>query len=78
MCIRDSGAGKSRAYAVVNITQCNCSMVITDPKGELLRKTGGLLEREGDVYKRQDQRKGSIIDSAWGSRWKSVELVLQA
>ena len=42
-----SGAGKSRAYAVVNIMQCNCSMVITDPKGELLRKTGGLLEREG-------------------------------
>ena len=33
--------------AVVNIMQCNCSMVITDPKGELLRKTGGLLEREG-------------------------------
>ena len=26
----------------------------------------------------RDQRKGSIIDSAWGSRWKSVELVLQA
>ena len=22
-------------------------MVITDPKGELLRKTGGLLDREG-------------------------------
>ena len=42
-----SGAGKSRAYAVVNIMQCNCSMVITDPKGELLRKTGGLLERKG-------------------------------
>ena len=42
-----SGAGKSRVYAVVNIMQCNCSMVITDPKGELLRKTGGLLEREG-------------------------------
>ena len=38
---------KSRAYAVVNIMQCNCSMVVTDPKGELLRKTGGLLEREG-------------------------------
>ena len=26
-----SGAGKSRAYAVVNIMQCNCSMVVTDP-----------------------------------------------
>lgn len=42
-----SGAGKSRTYAVPNILQCNCSMVITDPKAELLRKTGGLLERQG-------------------------------
>lgn len=42
-----SGAGKSRMFAIPNICQCNCSMIITDPKGELLRKTGGLLEREG-------------------------------
>ena len=42
-----SGAGKSRTYAIPNIMQCNCSMVITDPKAELLRKTGGLLERMG-------------------------------
>lgn len=51
-----SGAGKSRAYAIPNIMQCclsqgesvrGCSMVITDPKAELLRKTGGLLERMG-------------------------------
>lgn len=49
-----SGAGKSRTYAVPNILQCSqaeskkgggCSIVVTDPKGELLRKTGGLLER---------------------------------
>ena len=51
-----SGAGKSRTYAVPNILQCSqaeskkgggCSIVVTDPKGELLRKTGGLLERLG-------------------------------
>ncbi|MCI8285893.1 MAG: type IV secretory system conjugative DNA transfer family protein [Firmicutes bacterium] len=42
-----SGAGKSRTYAIPNIMQCNCSMVITDPKAELLRKTGGLLKRKG-------------------------------
>lgn len=42
-----SGAGKSRTYAIPNICQCNCSMIITDPKGELLRKTGGLLEQKG-------------------------------
>lgn len=41
------GAGKSRTYAIPNIMQCNCSMVITDPKAELLRKTGGVLERNG-------------------------------
>lgn len=42
-----SGAGKSRGFALPNIMQCCCSMLITDPKAELLRKTGGLLEKKG-------------------------------
>ena len=42
-----SGAGKSRGFALPNIMQCCCSMVITDPKAELLRKAGGLLEKKG-------------------------------
>ena len=42
-----SGAGKSRGFALPNIMQCCCSMVITDPNAELLRKTGGLLEKKG-------------------------------
>lgn len=42
-----SGAGKSRGFALPNIMQCCCSMVITDPKAELLRRTGGLLEKKG-------------------------------
>lgn len=42
-----SGAGESRGFALPNIMQCCCSMVITDPKAELLRKTGGLLEKKG-------------------------------
>ena len=42
-----SGAGKSRGFALPNIMQCCCSMVITDPKAELLRKIGGLLEKKG-------------------------------
>ena len=42
-----SGAGKSRGFALPNIMQCCCSMIITDPKAELLRKTGGLLEKKG-------------------------------
>ena len=45
--IGGSGAGKSRTFAIPNIMQCNCSMVITDPKAELLRKTGGLLKKKG-------------------------------
>lgn len=42
-----SGAGKSRFYAIPNAMQANCSMVLTDPKGEILRKIGGLLQRQG-------------------------------
>lgn len=42
-----SGAGKTRGYVLPNIMECNCSYIIVDPKGEILRKTGGLLEKEG-------------------------------
>ena len=42
-----SGAGKTKFYAKPNIMQCNCSFVILDPKGEILRDTGGLLEHKG-------------------------------
>ena len=45
--IGGSGAGKTRFYGKPNIMQCNTSFVITDPKGELLRDTGYLLEKEG-------------------------------
>lgn len=45
--IGGTGAGKSRTYAIPNIMQCNCSMVVTDPKAELLRKTGHLLKKKG-------------------------------
>ena len=46
-----SGAGKTRFFAKPNVMQCNCSYVILDPKGEILRDTGGLLEKEGYVVK---------------------------
>ena len=42
-----SGAGKTRTYGVPNVLECACSMVITDPKAEILRKTGNLLEQKG-------------------------------
>lgn len=47
--IGGSGAGKTRFYAKPNILQCNTSFVILDPKGEILRDTGNLLEKEGYV-----------------------------
>lgn len=42
-----SGAGKTRFYCKPNLMQCNTSFVILDPKGEILRDTGRLLESKG-------------------------------
>ena len=42
-----SGAGKTRFYCKPNLMQCNTSFVILDPKGEILRDTGKLLEKKG-------------------------------
>ena len=42
-----SGAGKTRTYGVPNVLECACSMIITDPKAEILRKTGNLLKQKG-------------------------------
>ena len=44
-----SGAGKTRFFGKPNVMQCskNCSYVILDPKGEILRDTGVLLEKKG-------------------------------
>ena len=45
--IGGSGAGKTRFYVKPNVMQANCSMVILDPKGEILRDTGWLLLKKG-------------------------------
>ena len=42
-----SGAGKTRFFCKPNAMQCNTSMVILDPKGEIVRDIGGLLEKKG-------------------------------
>ena len=47
MVVGGSGAGKTRAYAKPNLCQANTSFVVLDPKGELLRDTGYLLEQKG-------------------------------
>lgn len=45
--IGGSGAGKTFSYCKPNVMQCNTSMVILDPKGEIIRDTGYLLEEKG-------------------------------
>ena len=46
--IGGAGAGKSRSYAIPNALNCgSCSLVICDPKSEILRKTGGALKANG-------------------------------
>ena len=42
-----SGAGKTRFFCKPNVMQCNTSFVILDPKGEIVRDIGGLLENKG-------------------------------
>ncbi len=42
-----SGSGKSFKYCVENLAQANTSYVVLDPKGELLRNTGQMLEAKG-------------------------------
>lgn len=42
-----SGAGKTRFYCKPNIMQCNTSFVVLDPKGEIVRDLGHLLEKKG-------------------------------
>jgi type IV secretion system protein VirD4 len=42
-----SGAGKTRFYCKPNVVNCNTSMVILDPKGEIVRDTGHLLKSRG-------------------------------
>ena len=46
-----SGAGKTRFYCKINLMQCNTSFLVLDPKGEMLRDTGKLLEKNGYVVK---------------------------
>jgi type IV secretion system protein VirD4 len=46
-----SGAGKTRFFAKPNVMNVNTSYVCLDPKGELLRDTGRLLEENGYVVR---------------------------
>lgn len=49
--IGGSGAGKTRFYAKPNVMQANTSFIILDPKGEIARDEGHLLEKKGYIVK---------------------------
>ena len=49
--IGGSGAGKTRFYAKPNVMQANTSLIVLDPKGEIARDEGYLLEQNGYVVK---------------------------
>ena len=63
------GAGKTRFFVKPNIMQCNCSFVVLDPKGEILRDTGNLLEKEGLI-----ERNG-FFDSTGGRKAHAIQIV---
>ena len=45
--IGDSGSGKTFNFVKPNLLQCVGSIIVTDPKGLLVRETGTLLEKQG-------------------------------
>lgn len=64
-----SGAGKTRFYCKPNLMQCNTSFVILDPKGEILRDTGKLLEKK-------DMRSESSTLSLWKRATVTIRLYI--
>jgi type IV secretion system protein VirD4 len=42
-----SGSGKTRGYVLPNLMQGMADYIVSDPKGEILRSTGGMLENMG-------------------------------
>lgn len=64
-----SGAGKTRFYCKPNLMQCNTSFVILDPKGEILRDTGKLLEKK-------DMRSEFLTLSLWKRATVTIRLCI--
>ncbi len=68
--IGGSGSGKSRFYVKPNIMQLNTSYVVTDPKGELLRSCGRLLQKAG-----YEIRVFNLIDMAHSNNYNPFNYV---
>lgn len=46
-CLGGSGSSKTRSFCIPSIISGNTCLICSDPKGELLRSTGGALEKMG-------------------------------
>ena len=68
--IGGSGPGKSRFYVKPNIMQLNTSYVVTDPKGELLRSCGRLLQKAG-----YEIRVFNLIDMAHSNNYNPFNYI---
>lgn len=63
-----SGAGKTRFVVKPNIMQANCSFLVTDPKGEILRSMGPLLQAKGyeiKVFDLVDPTRSDAYNPFW-------------
>ena len=47
LAVGGSGSGKTRFFAKINAMNCNTSMIILDPKGEITRDVGNLMINKG-------------------------------
>lgn len=68
--IGGSGSGKSRFYVKPNLMQLNTSYVVTDPKGELLRSCGWLLQNAG-----YEIRVFNLIDMSHSNNYNPFDYV---
>ena len=60
-----SGAGKSRSLAKPGLMQANCSYIVCDPAGELLRDCAPLLLKRGydiKVFNLSDRRRSDCYN----------------
>ena len=55
--------------------QCNTSMVILDPKGEIVRDTGELLEKKG--YKKIIRKRRHVCSMYWVYQYYKFVICLQ-
>lgn len=65
-----SGAGKTRFFVKPNLMQLHSSYVITDPKGEILRETGYMFEKNG-----YDIRVFNLIEPQYSAKYNPFRYI---